>query len=199
MVEVGGGWWRLRFPPPTFTNLDQPPPSFCSFPAPETPYEIVEHQKLLVDAHALPLAAELAEELAQAPAGEVAGVELDHLGRARRHSRNAGRRGDAVVPVADARDDEQAPRTPQSPGDEVASGGVLAAPRAGRHPVVHAAVTMRAGILEVIVAPRLRPAAPGAEAHRVHHAAAAAPIAAGVELQSLRRLQRLVAPVLLLH
>src|SRR5437667_12825479 len=79
MVEVGGGWWRLRFPPPTFTNHDQPPPSFCSFPAPETPYEILEHQKLLVDAHALPLAAELAEELAQAPAS--GDVEAERLGK----------------------------------------------------------------------------------------------------------------------
>src|SRR6184192_4208980 len=29
-VEVGGGWWRLRGgdPPPTFTDLHRPPPTF---------------------------------------------------------------------------------------------------------------------------------------------------------------------------
>src|SRR5712691_2212190 len=79
MVEVGEAWWRLRFPPPTFTNLDQPPPSFCSFPAPQTADKIVEHQKLLVDAHALPLAAELAEQLAQAD--EPRHVEPERLGK----------------------------------------------------------------------------------------------------------------------
>ncbi len=136
--------------------------------------------------------------VAPALAGDIAAVELDHLRGARRDTREAGPQRDPVVPVADAGDDQQAPRAPQGPRDEVAPGGVFAAPRARRHPVVHAAVTVRAGILQVIVAPCLRAPAPGAEPHRIHHAAAAAPIAAGVEFESLRRLERLVARVLVL-
>src|SRR5258705_12789240 len=50
----------------------------------------------------------------------------------------------------------------------------------------------------MIVAPRLRAAAPGAEPHRIHHAATAAPVAARVELEALRRLERLLARVLVL-
>src|SRR4026208_1990485 len=58
---------------------------------------------------------------------------------------------------------------PQRARDQIPPGGVFAAPRARRHPVVHAAIAVRAGILEMIVAPRLRAPAPGAEAHRIHH------------------------------
>src|SRR2546426_2743099 len=52
---------------------------FRSLPASETPHKIVEHQKLLVHAHTLPLAAELAEELAQAAAS--GDVEAERLGK----------------------------------------------------------------------------------------------------------------------
>src|SRR5438093_5696827 len=55
---------------------------------------------------------------------------------------------------------------------------------------------MRADILEVIVAPCLGTPAPWTKPHRIHHAAAAPPIAAGVELESLWRLERLGARVL---
>src|SRR6267378_1404510 len=130
--------------------------------------------------------------VAAALAGDVAAVELDDFRRARRDPRHPRPQRDAVVPIADPGDNQQAPRAPQGARNEIAAGGVLAAPGARRHPVVHAAVTVRAGILEVIVAPRLGPPAPGAEPHRIHHATAAAPVAAGVELESLRRLQRLV-------
>src|SRR2546429_6153897 len=55
---------------------------------------------------------------------------------------------------------------------------VFAAPWADVHPVVHALVAMGADVLKLLVAPFLRAPAPGAGAHRVHHAAAAAPLAA---------------------
>src|SRR6266481_829958 len=136
--------------------------------------------------------------VAAALAGDVAAVELDDLRSARRDARHPRPQRHAVVPVADAGHDQQPPRAPQRPRNEIAAGGVFAAPGAGRHPVVHAAVAVRAGILEVIVAPRLRAPAPRAEPHGIHHAAAAAPVAAGGELESLGGLERLVARVLVL-
>src|SRR6266436_4689382 len=136
--------------------------------------------------------------VAAAFAGHIAAVELDHLRSARRDAGNAGPQRDAIMPVADARDDQETPSAPQRAGDEVATGGVLTAPWARRHPVVHAAVAVGADVLEIIVAPGLRAPAPRTEPHRVHHAAAAAPVAAGVELEPLRRLQRLVTRVLVL-
>src|ERR671930_354890 len=57
---------------------------------------------------------------------------------------------------------------------------------------------MRANVLEVVVAPRLGPPAPGTEPHRIHDAAAATPVAAGVEFESFRRLERLLARVRIL-
>src|SRR5712671_4564961 len=133
-------------------------------------------------------------DLVAAPlAGDIAAVELDHLRRPGRNAGDAGPQCDAVVPIADTGHDQQPPRASQRARDEIASRGVLAAPRASRHPVVHAPIAVRAGVLEMIVPPGLRPPAPRAEPHRIHHAAAAAPIAAGVEFESLRRLQRLVA------
>src|SRR5437763_9191911 len=50
----------------------------------------------------------------------------------------------------------------------------------------------------MVVAPRLGTTAPRAEAHRVHDAAAATPIAAGVVLESLRRFERFFAGALIL-
>src|SRR5262249_9754943 len=47
----------------------------------------------------------------------------------------------------------------------------------------------------VVVPPRLLATAPGTEPHRVHDPAAAAPLAAPVELEALRRLERLLARV----
>src|SRR2546426_2833599 len=52
---------------------------------------------------------------------------------------------------------------------------------------------MGADVLKLLVAPLLRAPAPGAGAHRVHHAAAAAPLAAPMVLEPLRRLERLRA------
>ncbi len=80
--------------------------------------------------------------VAAALAGDVATVELDHFRGARRDTRDAGPQGDTIVPVADSGHDQQPPRPPQRARDEVSTGGVLAAPRARRHPIVDAAIAV---------------------------------------------------------
>ena len=98
-----------------------------------------------------------------------------------------------------AGDEEQPPHPPQGAGDEIPSGGVLPAPGAVVHPVVHAAGAVRAFPLElVLVAPRLLAPAPGAPAHGILHAAAAAPVAARVHAEAAGGLQRLLRGVPLL-
>src|SRR5256886_15262903 len=52
---------------------------------------------------------------------------------------------------------------------------------------------MGADVLKLLVAPFLRAPAPGAGAHRVHHAAAAAPLAASMVLEPLGGFERLGA------
>src|SRR5438105_15508341 len=54
---------------------------------------------------------------------------------------------------------------------------------------------MGADVLKLLVAPFLRAPAPGAGAHRVHHAAAAAPLAASMVLEPLGGFERLGARV----
>src|SRR2546429_6175002 len=66
---------------------------------------------------------------------------------------------------------------------------VFAAPWADVHPVVHALVAMGADVLKLLVAPFLRAPAPGAGAHRVHHAAAATPLAASRSEEHTSELQ----------
>src|SRR2546429_9214532 len=68
---------------------------------------------------------------------------------------------------------------------------VFAAPWADVHPDVHALVAMGADVLKLLVAPFLRAPAPGAGAHRVHHAAAATPLAASMVLEPLGGFERL--------
>src|SRR6266571_2783335 len=128
-------------------------------------------------------------------AGHVAALDLDDLGGPVRHTGNAGAQEHAVVPILEAADDQQLPRPPQRLADQIAPGGVFAAPRADVHPIVHALVAVRADVLELLVAPFLRAPAPGARPHRVHHAAAAAPLAAPVILEPLGGLERLRARV----
>src|SRR5213592_4061421 len=128
-------------------------------------------------------------------AGHVAALDLDDLGRPVRHTGNAGAQEHAVVPILEAADDQQLPRPPQRLAYQIAPGGVFAAPRADVHPIVHALVAVRADVLELLVAPFLRAPAPGARPHRVHHAAAAAPLAAPVILEPLGGLERLRARV----
>src|SRR5207245_1090609 len=128
-------------------------------------------------------------------AGDVAAIDLDGRGRIGGDAGHPRPQQDAVAPVADAGDDQQASPAGQSARNEVAPGGVRAAPGARVHPVVDPLVAVRANVLEVIVAPALLPAAPGAVGHRVLHAAAATPVAARVILESLRRLQRLRAGI----
>src|SRR5881409_1901794 len=94
------------------------------------------------------------------------------------------------MPVPDPRRHEQPASARECLADQVLSGGILPAPGTPVHPVVHALVAVGADVLELVVAPLLGPAAPGAVAHRIHDAAAAAPAAAAVELESLRRLER---------
>src|SRR5256884_2454063 len=72
---------------------------------------------------------------------------------------------------------------------------VFAAPWARVHRVVHARVARGADLLKLLVAPFLRAPAPGAGAHRVHHAAAAAPLAASMVLEPLGGFERLGARV----
>src|SRR5205823_10786220 len=126
-------------------------------------------------------------------AGNVAALDLDDLGRPVRHAGNARSQQHPVVPMLQAADDQELPHPAQRLADQVAPGGVFAAPRADVHPVVHALVAVRADVLELLVAPLLRAPAPGTGAHRVHHAAAATPLAAPVVLEPLWGLERLGA------
>src|SRR5213592_869133 len=96
------------------------------------------------------------------------------------------------------RDTISSRRARRSARDEVATGGVLAAPGARRHPVVNAAIAVGTDVLEIIVAPRLGAPAPRTKAHGVHHAAAASPVAAGVVLEAFGRFERLVARIVVL-
>src|SRR5437016_3166140 len=112
-----------------------------------------------------------------------------------RDSRHAGTQQHAVMPISEARHDEQLPHAPQRLADEIAARGILPAPGADVHPVIHSLVAVRAEVLEPIIAPALVPATPRAMAHRVHHAAAAAPLAAPVVAEPLRRLEWLGARV----
>src|SRR6266568_530443 len=126
----------------------------------------------------------------------VAPLDLDDLGRAVRHARDAGAQQHAVAPGLDARHDEQLAHPAQRLADQVAPRRVLAAPGADVHPVVHPPVAVRADVLEpVAIAPLLRPAAPRAVAHRVHHSTPASPATTAVVLESLGRLERLRARV----
>src|ERR1041384_1225784 len=102
--------------------------------------------------------------------------------------------GLAELAIANPRDDKETPGPPQRARNQVAAGSVLAAPGTRRHPVVHAAIAVRADVLEVLVFPRLRAAAPRTESHRIHDAAAAAPFTPAVEFESLRRLERVIPP-----
>src|SRR5204863_6751536 len=125
----------------------------------------------------------------------VAPLDLDHLGCPVRHARYAGTQQHAVVPVLDPANHEQLPHPAQRLADQVTSRGVFPTPGTDFHPVVHTLAAVRADVLKFPVVPFLRPAAPGAEAHRVHDAAAAAPAAAPMVTESLWRLQRLRARV----
>src|SRR5436305_10295339 len=75
---------------------------------------------------------------------------------------------------------KQLAHPPQRLADEIPAGGVLPAPGADLHPVVDALVAMGADVLEFPKVPLLGTAAPGAEPHRVHHAAATSPAATAV-------------------
>src|SRR5438093_5556407 len=132
-------------------------------------------------------------------AHDVALLDLDRLGVARVHARDPRAEQHPVAPVPDPAHQQQTPHAGEGARDEIAAGGVLTAPGAGVHPVVHAAVAVGTLALEVaLLVPRLRAAAPGAVAHRVLHAAAAAPVAAGVHAEAARRLERRLAGVALL-
>src|SRR5689334_21492762 len=113
-----------------------------------------------------------------------------------RHARYAWPQQYPVVPILETPNDQELAHSPQGLADQVASRGVLAAPRADVHPIVHALVAMRADVLELLIAPFLRASAPGTKAHRVHHAATAAPLAARVVLEALGGLERLRARIL---
>src|SRR5882762_4475961 len=128
-------------------------------------------------------------------AGHVAALDLDDLGRPVRHAGNSRPQQHAVIPILQAADDQELPRPAQRLADQVAPGGVFAAPRADVHPIVHALVAVRADVLELLVAPFLRAPAPGARSHWVHHAAAAAPLAAPVVFEPLWGLQRFGARI----
>src|SRR5690349_12271694 len=112
------------------------------------------------------------------------------------HAGNARPQQHPVVPILETPDDQELAHSPQGLADQVASRGVFAAPRADVHPIVDALVAMRADVLELVIAPFLRASAPGTEAHRVHHAATAAPLAAPVVLETLGGLERLRARIL---
>src|SRR3989442_1279465 len=128
-------------------------------------------------------------------AGHVPALDLDNLGGPVRHAGNARPQQHAVVPILQTADDQELPRTAQRLADQVAPGGIFAAPRADVHPVVYALVAVRADVLELLVAPLLRAPAPGTRAHWVHHAAAAPPLAAPVVPEPFRGLERLGARV----
>ena len=96
-------------------------------------------------------------------AHDVALLDLDDLRIARVHARDAGPEQHPVAPVADPAHQQQPAHPGERPGNEVAPGGVVAAPRAGVHPVVHPAAAVGAVALEQIrLVPVLRPPAPGA-------------------------------------
>ena len=102
-------------------------------------------------------------DLIAAPfARDVAALDLDDLGRVGVHSRDARPQHDAVVPIRDPTHHQEAARPRQRPRDQIASGGVLAAPRADVHPVVDTLVAMGADVLEALVPPHLLPPAPRA-------------------------------------
>src|SRR5438309_1907985 len=126
----------------------------------------------------------------------VAAVDLDHLGPVGGDAGNARSQQHTVVPRLEPRHDEEPVHAAQRARQQVPPGRVLAAPRAGIHPVVHAAVAVRTDILELVVAPgeRLRTPAPRTPLHRVHEPAAAA-LAPLVEQEPFGRLERLGARV----
>src|SRR6185437_176206 len=128
-------------------------------------------------------------------AGHVAALDLDDLGRSMGHAGNARPQQHAVIPTLQAADDQKLPHAPQRLADQVAAGGIFTAPRADVHPIVHALVAVRADVLELLVAPFLRAPAPGARSHWVHHAAAAAPLAAPVVFEPLWGLERFGARI----
>jgi hypothetical protein len=110
--------------------------------------------------------------------------------------RDARAEEDPVPPVADPAHQQQPADARERARDQIAPGGVLAAPGADVHPVVDAAVAVGTLALEVVfLVPALRAPAPGAERHRVLHPAAAAPVAARVHAEAARRLERLDARV----
>src|SRR5207244_8572296 len=123
-------------------------------------------------------------------AGHVAPLVLVHLGFWMAPAENARPQDHPVVPTLETADHQELPYPPQGLADQIASGGILAAPRADVHPVVHALIAMRADVLELLVAPFLRASAPGTKAHRVHHAATAAPLTAPVVLEAFGGLER---------
>ena len=71
-------------------------------------------------------------------ADDVALLDLHGLGIARVHARDARAEQHAVAPVADARDQQQPAHPGERARDQVPPGGVVAAPGADVHPVVHA-------------------------------------------------------------
>src|SRR6185295_5256388 len=91
------------------------------------------------------------------PAHDVALLDLDSLGPPRVDARDARAEEDPVAPVADPAHEQQPADARERPGDQVAPGGVLAAPGADVHPVVHAAVAVGTLALEVVLV-LLRPA-----------------------------------------
>src|SRR5207302_3428599 len=127
--------------------------------------------------------------------GHVAPLDLDDLGGPVRHAGYAGTQQHAVVPVLDPAHDEQLPHPAQGLADQIASRGVFPAPGTDVHPVVHTLAAVRADVLKFPVVPFLRTAAPRAEAHRIHHAAAAAPATPPMVAEPLWRLEGLRARV----
>ena len=112
-----------------------------------------------------------------------------------RHARDAGSQQHPVLPVLESAHHQELADAPQRLADQIPPGGILAAPRARFHPVVDALVAARANVLKLLVAPLLGAPAPRAMLHRVHHAAAAPPLAAAVILEPLRGLERLGARI----
>jgi hypothetical protein len=132
-------------------------------------------------------------------ADHVALLDLDRLGIARIDAGDPGPKQHAIAPVADPGDQQQPADPGQRARDEVAAGGVLAAPGAGVHRVVHAAPAVGTLALEqILLVPALRPVAPGTVGHRVLHPAAAGPVAPRIHPEPLGRLERRGAGVALL-
>src|SRR5262249_45580560 len=102
-------------------------------------------------------------------------------------------------PIANARDEKEAPDPGERARDQIAARRVEAAPWTGIHPVVHAAVAVGAIALEqVLLVPALRASAPGAVWHGVLDTAAAPPVAARVEPEPSGGLERPFARVAIL-